>query len=100
MRERAAGVRPSAYLASKVAVLFTLAAIQATALGGLVLALRPLHEQPATSALLVGLLVMTAVVAVVSGLVISAIARSDDQAASYIRCCSCRSCCSRARSCP
>jgi ABC-type multidrug transport system ATPase subunit/ABC-type multidrug transport system permease subunit len=83
-RERAAGVRLSAYLASKAAVLFALAAAQAGVLAAIVLALRPLHEPPGTYAVVVGVLVAAAVVAVAGGLVISAVARSEDQAASYI----------------
>ena len=83
-RERAAGVRLGAYLASKAAVLFALAAIQATALTAIVLAIRPLHESPRTYAAVLAILVATAIVAVAAGLVVSAIARSEDQAASYI----------------
>ena len=83
-REAAAGVRLSSYLASKAAVLFTLAAVQATALAAVVLAVGPLHEPAGTYVIVVGLVVATALVAVASGLVISAIARSQDQAPSYI----------------
>lgn len=83
-RECAAGVRISAYLASKTAVLFAVATIQVATLCAIVLALRPLHEPPGTYAVVVGLLLATAFVAVASGLAISAAARSEDQAASYI----------------
>ena len=83
-RERAAGVRVSAYLASKTAVLMALVTTQAATLAAIVLALRPLHEPVGTYAIVCGLLVATGFVAVAGGLAISAVARSEDQAASYI----------------
>jgi ABC-type multidrug transport system permease subunit len=83
-RESAAGVRLGAYLLSKAAVLFALAAIQTTALTAIVLVLRPLHE-PAGAYLQVGLiLVVTSAAAVALGLLISSAVRSQDQATSFI----------------
>jgi ABC-type multidrug transport system ATPase subunit len=83
-RESAAGVRLGAYLLSKAAVLFTLAAVQTTALAALVFALRPLHE-PASAYLQVGLILMVTSAAAVSlGLLISSAVRSQDQATSFI----------------
>ncbi len=43
-RERSVGLRLSAYLASKAAVLLTLAAIQTVAMVAIVFGLRPLDE--------------------------------------------------------
>jgi ABC-type multidrug transport system ATPase subunit/pSer/pThr/pTyr-binding forkhead associated (FHA) protein/ABC-type multidrug transport system permease subunit len=83
-RERAAGVRVGSYLASKALVLCALAAAQTAALGGIVLALRPLHEQPATYAVVLLLLVATSFVAVAMGLALSSVARSQDQASSLV----------------
>ena len=83
-REAAVGVRLSAYLGSKVAVLFPLAALQTCLLAGIVFGLRPLHEAPRVYAEVVGLLVLTAMVAVSMGLLISALVRSQDQATSFI----------------
>jgi ABC-type multidrug transport system ATPase subunit len=83
-RELAAGLRLRAYLASKGIVLFALAALQTVALAAIVLAFRPLGEEP-TAYLAVGaLLVLTSLVAVAMGLVISAWVRSQDQATSFI----------------
>ena len=50
-RERRVGLRLSAYLASKAAVLLTLAAIQTVAMAAIVFGLRPLDE-PASTTLL------------------------------------------------
>jgi ABC-type multidrug transport system permease subunit len=83
-RERALGVRVTSYLASKAIVLCSLAAVQTAALGAIVVSLRPLHERPTTYALVLGLLVVTSFVAVAMGLVVSAVARSQDQATSFI----------------
>jgi ABC transport system ATP-binding/permease protein len=84
VRESAAGVRTGAYLLSKAAVLFSLAAFQTIALTGIVLLLRPLHE-PAGAYLRLGLiLVVTSMVAVSLGLLISCVVRSQDQATSFI----------------
>ena len=83
-REIAAGVRLPAYIASKATVLFALATLQTVALAAIVLSLRPLHAEPAAYASVVGLLVLTALVAVAMGLVISAWVRSQDQATSFI----------------
>ena len=84
VREAAVGVRPVAYLLSKVGVLFVLAAVQTVLLAGLVLALRPLHEPRGTYLLVLGLLVLTCFVAVGMGLLISSAVNSEDQATSFI----------------
>jgi ABC transport system ATP-binding/permease protein len=83
-REVAVGVRLSAYLLSKVAVLFTLAAFQTLLLLAIVLGLRPLHESAGAYAEVVGILVLTSFVAIAMGLVVSALVKSEDQATSFI----------------
>jgi len=83
-REAAIGTRLSAYIASKCVVLFGLAAAQTLLLLAIVMAFQPLHAPAATYAQLVGLLILTSWVAVGLGLVVSALARSEDQATSFI----------------
>ncbi len=83
-REAAVGVRPSAYLASKAIVLFGLAALQTTIMAFFVFAIRPLDESPAAYASVLGLLILTSIVGVGMGLLISAAASSQDQATSFI----------------
>jgi ABC transport system ATP-binding/permease protein len=83
-REVAVGVRISAYLLSKVVVLFALAALQTLVLVGIVFALRPFHQPADTYLAVVGILVLTSFVAVAVGLVVSALVRSEDQATSFI----------------
>jgi hypothetical protein len=83
-RERAAGVRVPAYLASKLVVLFGLTAIQAALLCSIVFTMRPLHESSGAYVAAVGLLVLTSFVAVGMGLLISALVRTQDQATSFI----------------
>jgi ABC-type multidrug transport system permease subunit len=77
-------VRLGAYLLSKAAVLFSLAAIQTAALLAIVLLIRPLHEPPAVYIRLVLILVITSAVAASLGLLISSVVRSQDQATSFI----------------
>ena len=83
-READVGVRPGAYLTSKTLVLFTLAATQTLALALVVFALRPLEEPLGIYAAVVGLLVLTSWVGVGVGLLVSSVARSEDQATSFI----------------
>ena len=82
-RERAVGLRLHAYLGSKLAVLWALATVQSIALMAIVLALR---DPPRAASLLSTaiLLVVTAWIAVTMGLLVSALARSEDQATSFI----------------
>lgn len=80
-RETAAGVRLGAYLLSKVAVLFTLVAVQTLAFTLIVLGLRsgaPSNWQ------VFGLVMATGLVAVTLGLLISALVNSENQATSFI----------------
>jgi energy-coupling factor transporter ATP-binding protein EcfA2 len=83
-RELAIGVRLSAYLLSKVAVLFTLAGLQTLLLLAIVFAVRPLREPPGTYAEIVAILLLTSFVAVAMGLLVSASVKSEDQATSFI----------------
>jgi len=83
-RERAAGLKVSAYVGSKASVLFILSAVQASALVALALALRPLHQGTSAYVQVGVALLLTSWVAVTMGLLISALARSEDQATSFI----------------
>src|SRR5439155_5988902 len=83
-REHSVGVGLSAYLLSKAAVLFTLAAIQALVLTGIVLVFQPLHSQLDVYAAVLLIVVLTAFAAVAMGLLVSAVVRSQDQATSFI----------------
>jgi ABC transport system ATP-binding/permease protein len=81
-REAAAGVRLSAYFASKALVLFALVATQTLIFAAVVLAFRPIHASAGDYAMLLALLVATGFVAVSMGLTISAFVSTEDQATS------------------
>lgn len=83
-RETAVGVRTPAYLGSKAVVLCGLTGAQTVILAGIVLALRPLHASGATTVLVVLILVAVTWAGVWMGLLISASAGTEDQAASFI----------------
>jgi ABC transport system ATP-binding/permease protein len=83
-REYSVGVRLSSYLASKAIVLFTLAAIQAVVLTGIVLLFQPLHEDLSVNIAFILIVVLTAIAAVSMGLFVSAVVRNQDQATSFI----------------
>jgi len=83
-REHAVGVAIPAYLASKVAVLGALVAAQIAALAAIVAALQPLHASGGPQLQALGLLVLTGLAAVALGLLLSALARSQDQATSFL----------------
>jgi hypothetical protein len=83
-RELAIGARLSAYLASKLAVLFGLVALQTLLYAGLLLAFRPLEVGTGDWVAVFALLVVTGFVAVGMGLLISAVAGSEDQATSIV----------------
>ncbi|HEV3282672.1 MAG TPA: FHA domain-containing protein [Solirubrobacteraceae bacterium] len=83
-REHSVGVRLSAYLFSKTAVLFTLAAIQSLVLTGIVLVFQPLHSHLDVYASVLLIVVLTAFAAVAMGLLVSAVVRNQDQATSFI----------------
>jgi ABC transport system ATP-binding/permease protein len=84
VRENAVGVSLTAYLLSKAIVLFTLAAIQAVVLTGIVLLFQPLHQPPDVYVAVIVIVVLTACAAVSMGLFISAAVRNQDQATSFI----------------
>jgi len=65
-------------------VLFTLAALQAIVLTGIVLFFQPLHESPTVYLAVILIVVLTAIAAVSMGLFISAVVRNQDQATSFI----------------
>ena len=83
-REAAAGVRLEAYLAAKVAVLFTLAVVQVVLLVAITVFLQPLHQDSTTYLAVVALCVLAAWASVAMGLSVSAFARSPDQASSAV----------------
>ena len=83
-RENSVGVRLSAYLLSKAIVLFTLAALQALVLTGIVLVFQPLHSHLDVYAAVLLIVVLTAFAAVSMGLLVSAVVRNQDQATSFI----------------
>jgi ABC-type multidrug transport system ATPase subunit/ABC-type multidrug transport system permease subunit len=83
-REHSVGVRLSSYLTSKAIVLFTLAAIQALVLAGIVFIFQPLHASIGTYATVLLIVVLTAFAAVCMGLIVSAVVRNQDQATSFI----------------
>jgi len=83
-RDLASGVSTEAYLLSKAIVLGVVAAVQTMLMALIIFALRPLGAEPGEAQIVVMVLVLTAWVGVGFGLVVSAFARSEDQATSYI----------------
>ena len=83
-RERMVGMRVSAYVLSKLVVLFGLIGVQAVANAGVSLAFRPLDEPAGTWLAVFAVLILTGFVSVILGLVVSAAVSSEDQAMSVI----------------
>jgi ABC-type multidrug transport system ATPase subunit len=84
-RELAAGVRTEAYLFSKGVVIGAVAALQTALFVWIVFGLRPLGNPPANAELhVLTICVLTAWVGMGFGLTLSAFARSEDQAASFL----------------
>jgi ABC-type multidrug transport system ATPase subunit/pSer/pThr/pTyr-binding forkhead associated (FHA) protein/ABC-type multidrug transport system permease subunit len=83
-RERAVGVRVSAYLWSKAAVLGLLTGLQTVLLALIVLVLRPLHQSADVVGIVVVLLVLTTWAGAGMGLLVSVAVRGEDQAASFV----------------
>jgi ABC-type multidrug transport system ATPase subunit/pSer/pThr/pTyr-binding forkhead associated (FHA) protein/ABC-type multidrug transport system permease subunit len=84
VRELAVGVRLDAHLLAKAVVLFTLAAVQCGLVIAVIAIMRPLHEPTSAYLELTGLLIATSWAMVGVGLVVSTLARSVDQATSFI----------------
>ncbi len=78
-RERAVGLRLSAYVMSKLIVLFGLVAVQTVLNAGVLLIFRPLHEPVSAYLGVFLLLVVTGFAAVGMGLLLSSVASSEDQ---------------------
>jgi len=84
-RELATGVRTEAYLLSKAAVIGAVAAIQTALFVWIVFALRPLGEAPHNAEIhVLTICILIAWVGMGFGLMLSAFARSEDQAASFL----------------
>jgi ABC-type multidrug transport system ATPase subunit len=83
-REAAIGMRLSAYLTSKLVVLFGLVTVQTLLYGGLLFAFRPLDEPAAGWLGVFAILLVTGYTAVTMGLLISALVSSEAQAMSVI----------------
>jgi ABC-type multidrug transport system ATPase subunit/ABC-type multidrug transport system permease subunit len=84
-RELAAGVRTEAYLFSKGVVIGAVAAVQTALFVWIVFGLRPLGNAPSNAELhVLTICVLIAWVGVGFGLALSAFARSEDQAASFL----------------
>jgi len=83
-RELAIGVQVPAYIASKLIVLLALASAQTVLFALIVLTLRPLHEASSVAVELMIVLVAASCIAVLLGLLVSAFARSQDQATGVI----------------
>jgi ABC-type multidrug transport system ATPase subunit/ABC-type multidrug transport system permease subunit len=84
-RELAAGVRTEAYLLSKAIVIGAVAAMQTALFVWIVFALRPLGEAPHNAEIhVLTICILIAWVGVGFGLTLSAFARSEDQAASFL----------------
>jgi ABC-type multidrug transport system ATPase subunit/pSer/pThr/pTyr-binding forkhead associated (FHA) protein/ABC-type multidrug transport system permease subunit len=84
LRERAVGVSIDAYLISKTVVLFALSAVQTLILAAILFGLRPLHATGSAYAAVLIVLLLTSLAAVGMGLFASTLARSEDQASSFI----------------
>jgi ABC-type multidrug transport system ATPase subunit/ABC-type multidrug transport system permease subunit len=83
-RESAVGLRLSAYLLSKLVVLFALVVLQVVLNAGVLLIFRPLHESLSVYAEVFLILVATGFAAVAMGLLISTVASSEDQSMSLL----------------
>jgi len=84
VRERAVGVSNRAYLLSKAIVLFALTSVQTLILVVILLGLRHLYAGTGTYLKVVALLLLTGLASVGLGLLASTLARSEDQATSFI----------------
>jgi ABC-type multidrug transport system ATPase subunit/pSer/pThr/pTyr-binding forkhead associated (FHA) protein len=83
-RERAVGVAVRAYLASKLLVLGLVGAMQAVTLGILAFAFHPLYEGTGVYIAALLVLVLASIAGVAVGLTVSALAKSQEQATTFI----------------
>lgn len=84
MRELAVGIRLDAYLFSKTSVLFVFTAIQVLAMLAVALAFQPLYAPRSSYIEFAILMILAGWAAVGIGLVVSTLAKSVDQATSFI----------------
>ena len=83
-RESAVGTRLSAYLSSKLILLLGLVAVQTLLFAAVLFALRPLDAGGGAYATVIGLLAATGVSSIATGLLVSALVRTQAQATSLI----------------
>lgn len=83
-REFAVGVQIPAYLASKLAILLTFSGIQTALFSFIVFVIQPPHASLAATAGLTIVLVLTSWIGVLLGLLVSALATSEDHATGVI----------------
>jgi ABC-type multidrug transport system ATPase subunit len=83
-REASIGVKLWAYLASKAIVLFPLLALQTALLLVIVFGIRPASEPLLSYVAVFGILMLTGFVSVATGLLISSLVSSEDQATSFL----------------
>jgi hypothetical protein len=83
MREAAIGVKPRAYLFSKLVVLFALVTVQTVILAVIVLAIQPPTVGVTRYLEVLLVLILTGCVAVAMGLTVSGLVTSEDQATSF-----------------
>ena len=84
LRETAAGLRASIYLLGKYLIASVIVALQTILMFAIVIALRPTEETIAVIALCAAILVLTGMVAVALGLLVSAAVNSEEQASSIL----------------
>lgn len=84
VRERSIGVRAAPYLVSKLLVLGALACVQTAVLAAVAFQIAPLERGVATYVAVIVLLLLATLVALASGLLLSATASTEDQAASLL----------------
>ncbi len=84
LRETAAGLRASVYLAAKYGIQTLLVGIQTAVMFAIVIALRPTEETLPVLLICTGVLVLTGMVAAALGLLISASVNTEEQATSVL----------------
>jgi hypothetical protein len=84
VRERALGVRVGPYLVSKLLVLGALGLTQTALLAAVAFEVAPLHRSVSTTLIVVGLLALATQVALATGLLLSALVSTEDQAGSLV----------------